>query len=317
MSAIQPPAEQEGSPQEPSPFMGALRKEVIKRIARWIVGGVILLLILLLLTGIIPLLRCSLGIDAIEEHLHNIERDLSATEDTIFTYKYDYAVPRYNALKKALVEMDFAEDKIPALLSKDFFDSLAIIERRKSKLKNEITQQPPQNSNTRLQHMYLQDFAALKDLIEKAYQQLHSPVKRTFYFSAAAEHTESTLYYELTCLSPQGTRLLEPVSFHVKVNNYALDAYNDWEGRHDLSISHLSKNESISTVSNHQLYKQTLSLELFGSEDSDQRNFDIKRILGEQIDRCSFDVMIFVRDIPPTFEREDMMLNLLGKMLSQ
>ena len=43
--------------------------------------------------AVVPLLKWSLGIYAIESHLELIQQRLSATEDTVFSYKYDYFAP--------------------------------------------------------------------------------------------------------------------------------------------------------------------------------------------------------------------------------
>ena len=144
-----------------------------------------------------------------------------------------------------------------------------------------------------------------KQALLRTREELTTPVTRTFYFSAATEHTETTLTYELSCYSENGNIVSQPVGFRVRVNRQSIDPFEDWKGRSDIA-KWLTTNEPIRTDTNHHLYRQALSLDLFHQKENRPSSRDIKRILERKIDRCSFDAMVFVRDLPPRFETAGM-----------
>jgi len=273
---------------DPSPGSSArfiireIHGEIRRTLAKRIVQLVTILIFFFLVFITIPLLKWMLGIYTIESHLDRIQTELSDTEDTVFSYKYDYFVPAFDR------EIEILKNKginTPAnVFAKDFGEFIELKEQYEFDDEEWI-------------------------LLQNARDQLRQPVARTFYFSSGKSNTETTLYYEFECHTSTGSQQHLP-PFTVEVNGHKMEPYNDKEGRHDVKEK-LTYNDTITTGSS-QMYKQALSLEFFGSEEA----VDIHSILDGSLTRCAFDAMIFVRDLPTPFEAfklTDMMPDLIRR----
>ena len=256
-----------------------------------------ILAFILILLAVVPTLfalKWALGILEIESHLRTIEEEISATEDTIFTYKYDHFFPRYDIERLVLANFN------NTTLEQVVFSPLAEYDRLIANL-----------SDNNLQSI---------EAIKKLRYQLQFPIVRTFNFSAA-EDTEVILVYKFTCFSSDGNPLKEPIKFVVKVNGQIIRPYNESQGKIELNWEkHLSYNEPIiKTRSGHMLYQQTLQLNLLGTGKQGEvlAQHDIKRRLSGDVERCSFDAMIFVRDELSEFEAKGIIPNFLAEPIKK
>lgn len=96
-----------------------------------------------------------------------------------------------------------------------------------------------------------------------------------------------------------------------------------WKGQADLA-RYLSQQaaETVSTESDYNLRKHYLAVELFDNETSlldksgNRNERGLGDVLSAGVERCSFDAMIFVRDIPEEFRPRDL-ISCLQKEFSE
>ena len=233
---------------------------------RWVARNVVKLVVffgILVLLAVTDAVKSVLGIIDIEDELKAIRHHLSVTEDTVYSYKYDYTLPHVTEVLTLLLKV-----KDPEEIGQFFGRSFQEVATDIAKLKLSDGQ---------------------KKFLKFARLRLNDPVTRTFYF-AAAKNTETTLYYEVACETTGGQRIDTPVTYAVKVNNHLIRPYTDWKGKDDLK-RYWRNVEAVASKSDHHFYKQGLSFSIFGKPS------DAEKILQLGIERCSFDAMIFVRDV--------------------
>lgn len=255
-----------------------------KEFGSWVAKILTLVFAVVLASLFVVPLKWALGIYAIEEYLNEMQTTLTSTEDTIFSYKYDFYVSDFNAERAILMKANGSADIIP----EEFFSSEF----------NEIS-------------MFRDRFSAHEwKLLLSSRARLQTAVKRVFYFSAAPE-AGVILDYELGCFTSTGFQYTDPVGFSVAVNNHNIEKSSDWRGRKNLDKELKDHYDAIPTSDpNYSLRKHTLTLSLFNSSDAllegSSRKRTLKAILNGDIERCAFDAMIFVRDLPTHFKRRDM-----------
>ncbi len=238
-------------------------------------------------------LKHVLGIYTIERYLDEIQHGLAFSEDTIFSYKYDLAAPDVSDERRLIEEAQLVDDTGRAVTPTDFFTAgFSDMQRHRDAFSREEWIQLLRTKN-----------------------RLKSATTRIFYFSAA-DGAEVTLDYQLICFQPNDARYPDPIPFSVKVNNHLVRSSEDdmgrERGRESLSARVLEDFDAVvpTTSPGYEMRKHTLTLTLFDAQVLEAqraltRQDPLAPIVRGDIERCSFDSMIFVRDLPQKFERGD------------
>ena len=251
--------------------------EGIRTFTRWSMRIIAVVLVLVLLLGVVPLLKWSLGIDVIEGHLHEINRRLRGTEDTIFVYRYDYDIPTVDDAIESIKQAGIHDEMIPLYLGGKREKLVELWDAYKDFSDND------------------------KENIRKVNRQFRTPITRTFWFSAAPENTEVIVNYELGCSAPTGNSVQNVVGHTVKINQEDVPSHESGKGTRSFSGEALISRDTIESDSTHVMRKHKMILTLFPEKNEDAHLQDVLRIVNQEIARCSFDAMIMVRDLPPRF----------------
>lgn len=262
-------------------LFASLITSVISKLGLAIAGALIFAggTVWLALSGmLVSKMKDVLGINALEEQFSTLEDHLFLTEDTVFSYKYEFVAPDFGSDLDDLIlrgghDLQKVRSKIYSSVSGtagEFFDRIS----------------PWVTENTELK-----EFISIQERVMR-------PIRKVFYFSAAHERTEINLTYELSCFDSDGNQATDPIDFEVSVNGTKIPAYEQWKGNSNNVHSYLSRDTPFTTITNHHVYRQRMILTLFPDVTSWSAS-DVRNILLRTIHRCTFDAMIFVRDIMP------------------
>ncbi len=274
---------------------GAIRRflgDLNKATRGWLIRLLVPLVIFALAFVFIWPLKQVLGIYTIESYLRQIQEGLAFSEDTIFSYKYDLAAPDVSA-ERQLIEERLTEETGLDVTSTEFFTA----------------------SFSELQQ-YREFFEADEWLqLLRAKNRLRSARTRVFYFSASAG-SEVTVDYELICYQPNEAPYPDPIPFTVKVNKHPIRSSEDdrgrERGRESLDAAVLDDFDTVVPTASpeYDMRKHTLTLTLFDAaaveaHRAGRATDPLVPIVRGDIERCTFDAMIFVRDLPQKFVRQD------------
>ena len=253
-----------------------LETKHIKEYAR---KAIIPVVAFLLLSVSLVSLKWALGISAIEDYLYKIQQELSASEDTIFSYKWDFELEELDGERQILKRVGEHSHPASILGESDFIKSI-----NREDLEEE-------------------DVAELI----RASAKLRSSVQRNFYFSAS-DDAEVTLYYEVTCDS-SGLRPIPAIAYDLKVNGILLPKMGDWRGKVGLNEQLHNSNGMVQTDSSYVLKMHILSIDMFPPPNVGEahKGMGMAKSILSGISRCAFSSLIFVRDTPAKFVQDDLM----------
>ena len=201
----------------------------------WTIFGALLIVALGTLTDVFQQL---LGITDLQNELRDVQEELAATEDTIYSYKYDHTLPEVAQFRRILAAVGIGAASAGELVANDYNTFNKTLEDR-----------------TQLDEI---DKSFLRDVRRR----LRERVTRTFYF-AAAQNTESTLAYEIKCFTKDVDVVGKPFTFSVTVNGKNVLPTSERQSKVDLS-DYWRNLTPVASRSKHHFYRQGLNLSLFG-----------------------------------------------------